>query len=141
MCRPRLLMIEDDSHRADLVRGWLPAEVQLVVARSAGVAVGVVKRDSGDIYCGILLDHDLDQHAATESDRQMSGMDAVGAIIQHVARTTPVLVHSMNASQAPVMVDRLRRAGFDVTRIPFAELDRQSLLDWLEPLLEELDDD
>lgn len=135
--QPRLLLIEDDEGRVETLRGWLPAGVQLVVARSAGAAVGVVRRDAGDVYWAIMLDHDLDRHPASDSDRLLSGQDVVDALILHVSRAVPVLVHSMNATQAPVLVARLLQAGFEVTRIPYSDLNAQGLGEWLKPVLAE----
>lgn len=46
------------------------------------------------------------------------------------------LIHSVNASQAPVMADRLESAGFWVTRVPMDKLTKEKLDDWLEEVRE-----
>ena len=53
----RILTIEDDPPREADLRSWLPAGViYAVVATSAGKAVGIVSRDRGKVYAGIVLD-------------------------------------------------------------------------------------
>ena len=127
----RVLLVEDDPERERLLRSWLPPGVRVVVARSAGQALGILERDRGDVYGAILLDHDLTERTVTERDRSLSGSDVVGAVVAHVDRTVPVLVHSMNPREAPGMVERLERAGFDVTRRPMAQLTREWLVHWI----------
>ncbi len=128
----RVLVIEDNVEREQLLRGWMPEWARVVVARSAGQALGVIERDAGDVYGAILLDHDLGERARTAVDLRLDGMDVVGAIVEHIAREVPVLVHSMNPGRAPAMVARLEAAGFDVTRIPMGELTEHALRAWLE---------
>ena len=65
----RLLLIEDDSERIEQFRAWLPEDARLVVAMSAGRAIGTLQRDGRGVYAGVMLDHDLQQHAATDADR------------------------------------------------------------------------
>lgn len=129
--RFRLLLIEDSQHRIEKIRGWLPEGCLLVTATSAGKAIGILKRDRGYVYGAILLDHDLHEQAATEADLSLSGSDLVETIIAFVSREAPILVHSMNPTRAPSVAQRLGRAGFDVSRIPYEELDRVSFLAWL----------
>jgi hypothetical protein len=38
----------------------------------------------------------------------------------------------MNPTRAPQLVQRLKGAGFEVTRITFQNLDRETFLKWLE---------
>jgi hypothetical protein len=54
------------------------------------------------------------------------------AIIQYISRNVPVLVHSMNSNQSTVLVQQLRRAGFDVTQIPMSSLTKEGFCDWLD---------
>lgn len=55
----RTLIVEDDPERANILQDWLPDNVRPVVVTSAGKAMGVLARDRGNVYAGILLDHDL----------------------------------------------------------------------------------
>ena len=133
MPRPRfrLLLIEDNQHRIDKFRSWLPDDCLLVVTTSAGKALGVLQRDRGYIYGGFLLDHDLDQQAATETDLMLSGSDLVESIVTHMSLDVPILVHSMNLIRGPLIAQRLNRAGFEVVRIPYDELEQDRFLAWL----------
>ena len=56
----RVLLVEDDQGRVEWFRAWLPKDIRLVHARSAGLALGIIQRDCHDI-AGIMLDHDLQQ--------------------------------------------------------------------------------
>jgi hypothetical protein len=66
----------------------------------------------------------------------LSGLDVVDTIVSKVCSDVPVLVHSMNVSQAPKMVSKLERAGFLVTRIPMDELSKERLRIWLNEVRE-----
>jgi CheY-like chemotaxis protein len=132
----RVLMVEDNEIRAQRLQSWLPEDVRTVVASSVGRALGVLQRDRGDVYAGILLDHDLGQQAAVSSDRYMTGMDVVDAIIMNIAKHVPILVHSMNLTWAPVMVSRLTSAGFWVTRVQMDNLTEEWLHEWMEDVRE-----
>jgi len=122
--------------RTKQLLSWIPDDVRAVVAASAGRALGVIQRDSGTVYAGILLDHDLGEQAAASSDRHMSGMDVVDAIIMNIAKHIPILVHSMNVTWAPVMVSKLTKAGFSVTRVQMDQLTKEWLREWLEDACE-----
>ena len=128
----RLLLIEDDPMRIALFQNWLPDDIRLVAASSAGKAIGILQRDRGRIYAGILLDHDLQEQIITDTDRLLSGSDLTKIIIRNISRDVPVLVHSMNAIRGPLMAEALKAAGFPVTRIPMSCLTRNCFLDWLE---------
>jgi CheY-like chemotaxis protein len=128
----RILLIEDDQTRIDLFKAWLPKDIHMVVATCAGKALGILKRDRGDVYSGILLDHDLQEQSLTSTDRYLSGTDIVKAIDRNIAKGTPILVHSMNPSRAPWMVEALKACGYMVTRIPMSVLRMQAFLEWLD---------
>lgn len=128
----RLLLIEDSPHRVDKIRSWLPADCLMVVAASAGKAIGILQRDRGYVYGAVMLDHDLHEQALTETDLTLSGSDLVGTLVAHLSRDVPILVHSMNPTRAPQVAQRLGRAGFEVSRIPYENLDRETFVTWLE---------
>lgn len=128
----RLLVIEDDTGRVEMLRNWLPERIKLVVAPSAGAAIGILKRDRGNVYGGIMLDHDLQQRAMTPMDKALSGTDVTQAIINTVSSDVPVLIHSMNSAGSSDMAAILQKAGFEVTRIPIDKLDREILTEWME---------
>jgi CheY-like chemotaxis protein len=129
--RLRVLIIEDDRGRVEKFKAWLPEDVLVVVAWSAGRALGILERDHGKVYAGILLDHDLQQHAATGADEFLSGTQVAEAIIRNISHEVPILVHSMNPTKAPVMARRLAEAGFSVTQVPMEALNREKFGEWL----------
>ena len=127
----RLLIIEDDYERERVLKSWLTPDVKTVVAGSAGRAIGIPMRDRGSVYAGILLDHDLQGRMATTTDQYLDGKDIVNVIVKNISKNVPILVHSMNVTQAPVMVHRLEKDGFYVTRIPMANLTKERLQVWV----------
>lgn len=132
----RFLLIEDNELRITLFKKWVPINVRLVVASSAGKAMGILQRDRGRAYAGIMLDHDLQEQNITLTDRYLSGSDLVRLILRHISRTVPVLVHSMNVSRGPLIAEALEAGGFLVTRIPMSELSRELFLDWIDEAIE-----
>ena len=134
--RMRILIIEDDPAREEKLRSWLPVDMNAVISRSAGRAIGILKRDKGKVYAGIVLDHDLGKRPASESDLFLCGTDVVDAIIINVSRDVLILIHSVNESQAPVMHTMLQNAGFMVDRIPMDTLTRESFNEWLDYIRE-----
>ncbi len=129
--RFRLLVIEDNAERLKYFRTWVNSEVLIVWARSAGVALGLIQRDPGYVYGGVLLDHDLDEQAMTDIDLRLSGTQVAEALIKHFSSDIPVLVHSVNVIQAPRVASRLEQAGFWVTQIPMHRLTCHAFTNWL----------
>lgn len=141
----RILLVEDDQDRADRLISYLPKQVRAVQASSAGRALGIIRADhrsrtNKSPYCGIMLDHDLQEQIVSADDAQLSGMNVVDAIVQYVSRNVPILVHSMNLSEAPTMVKKLTGSGFSVTRIPMREMTAEKLMEWLKEECEIYDD-
>jgi CheY-like chemotaxis protein len=136
----RILAIEDSEERVASFRSWLPDGVSLTNASSAGRAIGILRRDRGSVYGGILLDHDLERKTVTQMDKSLSGTTVVESIIEHVSVDVPVLIHSMNSAGSVVMMDRLLEEGFSVTRIPMEALNKVSFLNWLEEAREAWED-
>ena len=132
----RLLIVEDNEERLQCFRSWLPDDIRVVVARSAGRAIGIVQRDRGTVYAGILLDHDLVEQIATEGELKFSGTQVSEAIIKHISADVPVLIHSMNYIGAKTMFTKLEQAGFWLTRIPMISLTQDKLEAWLEEVRE-----
>jgi len=126
----RLLMVEDDPERVEVIRAWLPQDFRLVVAASAGRARGVLRRDRGRVYAGIMLDLDLQLRAVHESEQFMSGRDVALDIRHNIDRSVPILVHSLNP-RAGSVVEQLEGAGFAVTRIPMEQFTREQFQEWL----------
>ncbi len=132
----RILIIEDDTAREERIKSWLPDDVRPVVATSAGTAIGTLRLDSGLVYAGVMLDHDLQDHRATESDAMLSGRDVVDSMIEHLSRDVMILVHSVNEYGAASMIKNLRDAGFDVVRNSMDTLTENDLHAWVDEVRE-----
>jgi hypothetical protein len=128
----RLLLVEDDIGRVQDFRSWLPPWARLVWAQSAGQALGLIRRDRGRVYGGVLLDHDLGQRAMTADDESLSGTDVALALVEHFSIDIPILIHSTNQVQVPRVIRQLEDKGFWVTRMPFYDLTNAAFLAWLE---------
>jgi hypothetical protein len=132
----RLLMVEDDERRVVRVQEWLPTCVRLVWARSAGMAIGMLNRDKGRVYGGIMLDHDLFQQRVTQRDGLHNGKHVAEAVIRNVDTDVPVFVHSTNVSEGPRMAEMLEGAGFAVDIMPFHSLKQDVFDEWMEYVCE-----
>lgn len=128
----RLLIIDDSNERIATLRSWLPVDVHPVIATSPGRALKVVDLDPGTVYAGILLDHDLGQQVVSDAEHGLTGLDVARRIALRISPDVPILVHSMSHQGGSAMQQLLESAGFSTTRIRFAELSRERLLDWLE---------
>lgn len=135
----RILLIEDDNNRVTKIKSWLPEDVRLVHAASAGRVLGILKRDSNQ-YAGIMLDHDLQTQAATSTDMELSGSTVVKWIKDMIPTDVPILIHSMNFARAPEMKRFLESAGFSVTRIAMDMLEREHFHSWLNEVRDNWDD-
>lgn len=131
--KPRLLLIEDDPSRIEKFRVWIAGtEFVLIEASSTGRAMGILRPGMAEGVAGILLDHDLEKQPVTDSDLRLSASNLLDSMIRAVPRHVPVLVHSMNASQPPVMTKRLVAAGFSVTRMRMSSLTPDLFAAWLD---------
>jgi CheY-like chemotaxis protein len=128
----RLLLVEDDPERITLFKAWSPPDVRLVVARGGGRALGLLERDPGRVYAGLLLDHDLPGQAVNDAERNVSGTQVAHCIQRYVDPDVPVLIHSMNPGGARRMAGFLATAGFDVSVIPMAKMTESHFLAWLD---------
>jgi hypothetical protein len=128
----RILIVEDDASRVEKIRTWMPPDVAISNVTDTGVAMAQIKADKGNVYAGIMLDHDLRGQLKVTSSALLSGSDLINIIIHNIDRDVPILVHSMNLGMAPVMVRRLEIAGFYVKRIPMVELTKDKLNEWID---------
>jgi hypothetical protein len=128
----RILIIEDDAERTERICSWLPDYVRPVVVTSAGKAIGLLNRDRGKVYSGIMMDHDLQEQAVTERDKSLSGTDLVNSIIHNISKDVPIFIHSGNIKDGPAMEKRLESSDFWVTRVPMFRLNKETLLKWIE---------
>ncbi|MCA1779073.1 MAG: hypothetical protein LC637_06765 [Xanthomonadaceae bacterium] len=133
----RLLIVEDSAERERLFREWIPDDFRITFVKSAGRALKVLELDAGRVYAGVLLDHDLDQAVALESELQLSGRQVVERMGRLIDPDVPVFIHSVNPLGARMMEQNLVEYGFDVTRVPFFQLDQARLGRWLAIVWEE----
>jgi CheY-like chemotaxis protein len=131
MAKMKVLLIEDNELRLQKLQVWAP-DVHFVWAKSAGMALGILERDRGEVYHAIMLDHDLDTSAVVESDHSKDGRDVMASILRNVSRQTPILVHSTNKEYGTMMAEQLEQAGFYVERISMNDLTRASLKEFFD---------
>ena len=127
----RLLVIEDNEERIELFRRWMPADILAVYAKSAGRAVRIIELDPGNVYAGILLDHDLCEQITLKEELGVNGLDVVRKIVRRISQDVPILVHSMNFGGGTSMRNMLESQGFAVTRVPFQFMNEEKLLGWI----------
>lgn len=128
----RLLIVEDDKHRVDAITGWVRQRTRIVWAKSAGMAIGLLNRDRGRVYDGIMIDYNLHKQKITGQDKLHHGLHVVDAIVRNVDNDVPIFVHSSNIKNGPVMAQRLRGAGFAVDAMPFYGLKEHMFEEWFE---------
>jgi CheY-like chemotaxis protein len=128
----RLLLVEDDDERIARFAAWGPPDARWVVARGGGRALGLLERDPGRVYAGLLLDHDLPGQAVNAAERNVTGTEVARGIVRCVDPEIPILIHSRNRGAARRMTTTLAAAGFEVSVIPMAELTQERFLAWLE---------
>ena len=128
----RILIVEDNIARAKLIKTWLPKDIVPVVSTSAGKAIGLIKRDKGHVYAGIMLDHDLQEQIASQADIGLNGMDVVNTIIRYIPNDVPILVHSTNESQGPAMARKLESLKYMVMQISMNQLTLNKFKEWID---------
>jgi CheY-like chemotaxis protein len=135
----RVLVVEDDNRRVEDFRAWCPPDITLVHAKNGAAALGILERDRGDVFAGVMLDYDLQKQLYVEA-AHLTGLDVARRIALRLSRDTMVLVHSMNPSDRGKAVALLEEAGFPVLQIPMEDLDRKQFLAWIAEVRENADD-
>ncbi|NBD95290.1 MAG: hypothetical protein GVY11_02290 [Gammaproteobacteria bacterium] len=130
----RLLVVEDNAERLALFKRWMPEDVRVTWAPSAGRAMRIIQLDAGRVYAGMLLDHDLVDQNASESELGLTGRHVVDRIVRHIHPDAAMLVHSINPAGARMMVEKLELAGFWTTRVPFPQLGEARLNRWIDEI-------
>ena len=124
-----LLLVEDDDQRAAAIKACIPPDIHCVWARSAGAALGVLRRDR---FSGIMLDFDLYRSAV--GDPQFTGESVAAGICETQSRHCEIFIHSQNPSGARRAFELLKQAGFSVEQCPWSAEAAQPLKCWLEDL-------
>ncbi len=137
----RVLLVEDDDNRHAwfLERISRLHDVRLVWAKTGGAAIAILNKDPPGTYFGLMLDHDLDKHSGNDMSLVINGKKVVETVIRRVDTGTPILVHSANTRGGPAMAAALTGAGFEVTRVMFADLTTEALTAWLKKVQEWFD--
>ena len=127
--RKLLLLVEDDDKRAAKIKVCIPPEIHCVWAKSAGAALGVLRRDK---FSGIMLDFDL--YRSAHGDPQFTGEAVAAGICETQDRHCEIFIHSQNPSGARRAFELLKQAGFSVEQYPWSAEAVQPLKCWLEDL-------
>lgn len=130
----RLLVVEDNAERLALFERWMPDDVRVTWAPSAGRAMKIIELDAGGVYAGMLLDHDLVDQNASDAELGLTGRHVVDRIVRHIDPDAAMLVHSINPAGARMMVEKLESAGFWTTRVPFPQLGEARLCRWIDDI-------
>ena len=130
----RVLVVEDNEERIDLLQAWSPGDVHLVLVRSGGRAIRTIELDSGNVYTGIMLDHDLNEQVVVPHEEEVDGREVVRKIIQFISPDVPILIHSMNSEGRKRMKCTLETAGFFVELVPFSQMTKSRFLTWIDEL-------
>ena len=91
--RKVLLLVEDDDQRAAAIKACIPPDIHCVRAKSAGAALGVLRRDK---FSGIMLDFDL--YRSAHADGQLTGESVAAGICETQGRHCEIFIHSQNPS-------------------------------------------
>jgi hypothetical protein len=124
-----LLLVEDDDQRAAAIKACIPPDIHCVWARSAGAALGVLRRDR---FSGIMLDFDLYRSAV--GDPQFTGESVAAGICETQSRHCEIFIHSQNPSGARKAFELLKQAGFSVEQHPWSAAAATPIRHWLEDL-------
>jgi hypothetical protein len=79
--RKLLLLVEDDDQRGAAIKACIPPGIHCVWAKSAGAALGVLRRDK---FSGIMLDFDL--YRSSHGDPQFNGESVAAGICETQSR-------------------------------------------------------
>ena len=125
-----VLLVEDDDERAAKTEQCVPHQVRCVRARSAGTAIGILRRDK---FTGILLDFDL--YLSAHGHPQFTGESVAHTICETQPRACQIFVHSQNPTGARHVFALLKEAGFAVEQFPWSSEAIGPLTSWFRDLL------
>lgn len=122
----RIFILEDDHERIAIFRRKLIGH-ELVVAETAQQAINILGthkdgRTRRSLFDLIFLDHDLGGQQFVSASDKNTGSEVVRWMILEMGHCPPIIVHSLNTVEAPVMVWDLSAARFECHRIPFDSL-------------------
>ena len=126
-----VLLVEDDDERAAEIEQCVPHQLKCVRARSAGAAIGILRRDQ---FTAILLDFDL--YRSAHGDPQFTGETVAKVICETQTRSCQIFVHSQNPLGGPRVFAMLKQAGFSVEQFPWSSQAIGPLTSWFRDLLD-----
>ena len=111
---PPTLFLDDSAGRQQRFAQQHP---HAMIVSTAEEAISMLKLHKFSI---VHLDHDLGDEIFVNSDRPDTGMEVVRWIVENRPVVGNVVVHTMNHEAGPLMVERLREAGYDAEWMPFS---------------------
>lgn len=114
----KILFLDDMDHRHTYVRHAIDKKHQITQCHNVTQA----KEKLNDKFDVIMLDCDLhDDHymGIKNENTPENGVDLVQYILDQKLQLPTIFVHSLNATEAPRMVDMLMQAGYSAHLVPF----------------------
>lgn len=111
----RVLFLDDSAIRIQRAYETFANDHLEVVVSSEAAITALVDPELWDL---VMLDHDLGGKHWAPSDEE-SGMEVVRWIVENKPTIGRIVVHSWNNVAAPVMTNRLKKAGYETAYIPF----------------------
>src|SRR5207244_70638 len=106
--------LEDHKERIDIFIGHYPN------AHIASTAYGMIAiLEAAEEVKLLFLDHDLDDFGYIPGKINDTGMEVVMWIVGNKPKIERIIVHSRNGEVAPLMVQKLKEAGYNCESTPF----------------------
>lgn len=117
----KLLLVDDELHRAQSIKSVMPSEITAIWAQNAGLGIQALRAEKFDI---LLLDHDLYHESG-------SGEDVAKVVAETQNPTCKIFIHSQNEAGANAMRQLL--SGFEISRSAWDNGQRMApgLPEWL----------
>ena len=110
---PPTLFMDDSVTRQQRFSQQYP---HATIVSTAEQAISMLQTQT---FTVVHLDHDLGDEIYVDSDRPDTGMEVVRWIVENRPVVGTVVVHTMNHEAGPLMVERLREAGYEADWVPF----------------------
>ena len=112
----KVLFLDDDRTRTEAFLRRCP---DATTVETAAGCIQQLQENDWELVC---LDHDLGGEVYVNSKREDCGMEVVRWVEQNCPDVKTFVVHSYNGYAAPMMVQRLRDAGYATHQLPFGAL-------------------
>jgi len=111
-----ILFLDDSEDRCKRFRSWCPSSI---IVNTADDCIWQLKHNEYDI---VFLDHDLGGKIYVNSRDKDCGMEVVRWLAKRNINLNTIIVHSLNSSAATLMTEKLRKANYNVSYVPFTIL-------------------